>query len=185
MDEDRSFPRSSEQSPGARPTGGSEQLGDQPDRDRQSVGHRGLEPRRILPLPVRRPGPRLVVEADGTAATQGALVWALREAARREGTVVAVGVLDDPADPPLGTAGRPAAIERSLVLDRVEAQVLRAIAETGVHDRIRTCVLDRPVLEALTAAAHGADLVVVGPEGRTLLRPAVPRPPGHRLVRGA
>jgi nucleotide-binding universal stress UspA family protein len=142
-----------------------------------------VEPVRLRPLVPRRPAPRLLVEVDGSAAGYGALVWALREAARREGTVVAIAVLDDPDDAPLGT--RTARRDATALLERVEAQVLRAIAETGVHGRTRTSVLDRTVFEAISAAVHGADLVVVGPEGKTLLRPAVPRPPGRRLARGA
>ncbi|NYJ05114.1 universal stress protein [Petropleomorpha daqingensis] len=142
-----------------------------------------VEPLRLRPLVPRRPAPHLLVEVDGSAAGSGALVWALREAARREGTVVAIAVLDDPDDVPLGA--RPTLRDANALLERVEAQVLRAIAETGVHGRTRTCVLDRAVFEALSAASHGADLVVVGPEGKTLLRPAVPRPPGRRLARGA
>ncbi|MGY1601267.1 universal stress protein [Geodermatophilus sp. SYSU D00815] len=141
-----------------------------------------MEPLRLRPLLPRRQTPRLLVEVDGTAASQGALVWALREAARREGTVVAISVLDD-AEPPLG--GRVPRRDHAAALERVEAQVLRAIAETGVHGRARTSVLDRTVFEALSAAAHGADLVVVGPETKTLLRQAVPRPPARRLARGA
>ena len=144
------------------------------------------ESRRLTPLFPRRQGPRLLVEVDGAPASQRALVWALREAARREGTVVAIGVLDDTAsDDVLCGASRGTRAEQDRLLDLIEAQVLRAIAETGLHGRIRTSVLDRPVFEALTAAAHGADLVVVGPESKTLLRPAVPRPPGRRLARGA
>jgi nucleotide-binding universal stress UspA family protein len=142
-----------------------------------------VEPLRLRPLVARRPAPRLLVEVDGSAAGHGALVWALREAARREGTVVAIAVLDDPDDALLAT--RPGRRDSTALLDRVEAQVLRAIAETGVHGRTRTSVLDRAVFEALSAAVHGADLVVVGPEGKTLLRPAVPRPPARRLARGA
>jgi nucleotide-binding universal stress UspA family protein len=143
-----------------------------------------VEPVRLRPLITRRQIPRLLVEVDGTPASHGALLWALREAARREGTVVAVGVLDDDdADDPLG--GRGTRREHAAVLERVEASLLRAIAETGVHGRARTSVLDRCVLEALTAAAHGADLVVVGPGTKALLRPAVPRPPARRLARGA
>jgi nucleotide-binding universal stress UspA family protein len=142
-----------------------------------------VEPLRLSPLVPRRLAPNLLVEVDGSAAGHGALVWALREAARREGTVVAIAVLDDPDDVPLGT--RPARRDATALHQRLEAQVLRAIAETGVHGRTRTSVLDRAVFEALSAASHGADLVVVGPEGKTLLRPAVPRPPGRRLARGA
>jgi nucleotide-binding universal stress UspA family protein len=152
--------------------------------DADPIPPRGaVEPLRLRPLVPRRPAPRLLVEVDGSAAGHGALVWALREAARREGTVVAIAVLDDPDDVPL--AARPTRRDATALLERVEAQVLRAIAETGVHGRTRTSVLDRTVFEALYAAAHGADLVVVGPEGKTLLRPAVPRPPGRRLARGA
>jgi len=142
-----------------------------------------VEPLRLRPLLPRRPAPNLLVEVDGSAAGHGALVWALREAARREGTVVAIAVLDDPDDLSLGT--RPARRDATALHQRLEAQVLRAIAETGVHGRTRTSVVDRAVFEALSAASHGADLVVVGPEGKTLLRPAVPRPPGRRLARGA
>jgi nucleotide-binding universal stress UspA family protein len=46
-------------------------------------------------------------------------------------------------------------------------------------------VLEQPVFEALSAAASGADLVIVGAAGKTLLRPAVARPPFRRLPRGA
>jgi nucleotide-binding universal stress UspA family protein len=145
--------------------------------------HAPVEPRRLVPLLPRRPAPRLLVEVDGSPAGYGALVWALREAARREGTVVAVTVVDDPDDSPL--AARAVRRDSAALLDLAEAQLLRAIAETGVHGRARTSVLERTVFEVLTAAAHGADLVVVGPSGKTLLRPAVPRTPGRRLARGA
>jgi nucleotide-binding universal stress UspA family protein len=171
MSEDRALPPDHPPTPSA--------ADDEPVRsDRAAV-----EPLRLRPLLPRRPAPRLLVEVDGSPAGHGALVWALREAARREGTVVAIAVVDDPDDVPLGS--RPTRRDATALQERVEAQVLRAIAETGVHGRTRTSVLDRSVFEALTAAAHGADLVVVGPESKTLLRPAVPRAPGRRLARGA
>ena len=170
MSEDGALPPDHRQTPSA--------AGTDPSARRGAV-----EPLRLHPLVPRRPAPRLLVEVDGAAAGHGALVWALREAARREGTVVAIAVLDDQDDAPL--AGRAVRRDATALLERVEAQVLRAIAETGVHGRTRTSVLDRTVFEALSAAAHGADLVVVGPEGKTLLRPAVPRPSGRRLARGA
>ena len=122
---------------------------------------------------------------DGSRPRHGALLWALREAARREATVVAVCVLDAPDGDPLEGSARVLARRTSAAHDRLEAQVLRAIAETGVHGRTRTAVLDRPVFEALTAATRGADLVVVGARGKTLLRQAVPRPPAAALARGA
>lgn len=146
----------------------------------------GVEPLRLRPLLPRRQNPWLVVEVDGTSAGHGALVWALREAARREATVVAVSVLDAVDEDPLEGAGRVLVRARRAAHDRLEAQVLRAIAETGVHGRTRTTVVERPVYDALTAATQGADLVVVGGGGKTLLRQAVPRPPGpRRLARGA
>jgi nucleotide-binding universal stress UspA family protein len=146
----------------------------------------GVEPLRLPPLLPRRQNPWLVVEVDGSVAGHGALVWALREAARREATVVAVAVLQDPDGDPLEGSGRVLVRAHLAAHDRLEAQVLRAIAETGVHGRTRTAVLERPVFEALIAATQGADLVVVGPRGKTLLRQAVPRPTiSRRLARGA
>jgi nucleotide-binding universal stress UspA family protein len=153
----------------------------------EPLGHSGggqVEPLRLPPLLPRRQNPWLVVEVDGSTAGHGALVWALREAARREATVVAVCVLDAPAGDPLEGSSRVLQRAQFAAHDRLEAQVLRAIGETGVHGRTRTAVLERPVFEALTAATRGADLVVVGPRTKTLLRQAVPRPHG-RLARGA
>ena len=146
----------------------------------------GVEPLHLPPLLPRRQNPWLVVEVDGSAAAQGALVWALREAARREATVVAVRVLEDPDGDPLDGSGRVLIGTQVAAQNALEALVLRAIAETGVHGRTRTAVLERPVFEALMAATHGADLVIVGARGKTVLRQAVPRPPTpRRLARGA
>lgn len=145
----------------------------------------GVEPFRLTPLRPRRQNPWLIVEVDGSPAAHGALVWALREAARRDATVVAVRVPDDPEEHPLGSAGRVRALALAAAQDQVDAWVLRAIAETGVQGRSRTAVLDRAVLEALTAATRGADLVVVGARGKTVLRQAIPRPPARRIPRGA
>jgi len=144
-----------------------------------------VEPLRLPPLLPRRQNPWLIVEVDGSAACHGGLVWALREAARREATVVAVHVLDDPDGDPLEGSGRVRLRTRAAAHDRLEAHVLRAIAETGVHGRTRTAVLERPVFEALSAATQGADLVVVASRGKSLLRHAIPRPLSRRLARGA
>jgi nucleotide-binding universal stress UspA family protein len=145
----------------------------------------GVEPIRLSPLFPRRQHPWLIVEVDGSPSNHRSLVWALREAARREGVVVAVCVLDEPEGDPLEGTGRVLARTQLAAHDRLEAQVLSALAETGGHGRVRTAVLDRPIFDALTAATRGADLVVVGAQGKTLLRPAVPRPPARRLARGA
>ncbi len=140
---------------------------------------------RLTPLLPRRQNPWLLVDVDGSPAAHGALVWALREAARREATVVAVWVVDDDGDDTLPGVSRPGRRTGAVALERLEAQVLRAIAETGVTGRVRTAVLERPVFDALSGAARGADLVVVSGRGKTLLRPAVPRQPPRRLARGA
>ena len=144
-----------------------------------------VEPIRLVPLLPRRPGPSFVVEVDGTTTADRALVWALREAARREGQVTAVAVVDVPDDPLPGpwSAGEPSA--RAAARARAEAAVVRAIAETGVTGRVRTVVADRPLLDALRTSCRGGDLVLVGGTGRTLLRPVVPRFPGRRLAPGA
>ena len=144
-----------------------------------------VEPLRLPPLLPRRQNPWLIVAVDGTPAGHGALVWALREAARREATVVAVHVLDDPDGDPLGGSGRVHVRTRASAQDRLEAHVLRAIAETGVQGRTRTAVLERAVFEALSAATQGADLIVVARHGKSLLRHAIPRPLTRRLARGA
>jgi nucleotide-binding universal stress UspA family protein len=170
MSADATFPP---EHPGAQPT---------PSRPEPSAP---FEPMHLLPLLPRRQNPWLLVEVDGSSAGHGALVWALREAARRDATVVAVSVLQADDGDPLPGGSRRHLNEQVAAHDRLAAQVLRAIAETGVQGRTRTAVLDRSVFEALTAASHGADLVVVGPTHKALLRHAVPRPPTPRMARGA
>ena len=144
-----------------------------------------MGPARLEPLLPRRQQPHLLVEVDGTPATYGGLIWALREAARREAVVVAVAVLDAPDGDPLGTGPRIAARAHAAAHDFVQAILLRAMAETGVQGRSRCAVMDRAVYDALSAAGRGADLVVVGSAGKALLRHTVPRPPVRRLARGA
>ena len=154
------------------------------DHTDTAAGTPPVGPIHLPPLLPRR-HPWLVVEVDGSSAAQRALVWALREAARREATVLAVTLSGEPPRQALGPGASFPAREEARALQRLEAQVLRAIAETGVHGRVRTAVLERPVLEALTDAACGADLVIVGTTGKTVLRPAIPRHPVRRLPRGA
>jgi nucleotide-binding universal stress UspA family protein len=132
-----------------------------------------------VPLPsTRRPHPWLLVVVEDDPSSYASLLWALREAARREATVVAVSVDEDrDADPALRSPH-----SRQAELD---AQVERATVETGVSVQVRTAVLDAAVLAALTGAASGADLVVVGASGKRLLRPAVPRTSVRGIARGA
>src|SRR4051812_45220591 len=89
-----------------------------------------VEPIRLPPLLPRRQNPWLLVAVDDSPAGQGALVWALREAARRDATVVAVTVLDTVGDDPLAGASPLHLREQVAAADRLDAQVLRAIAET-------------------------------------------------------
>jgi nucleotide-binding universal stress UspA family protein len=114
-------------------------------------------------------------------------VWSLREAARREATVVAVSVcqdtaLDDDWDPGPSSDAR---ADRGVLQEELDARVHQATAEAGVRPPIRTAVLDAQVFEAFAGAARGADLVLVGAHGKTLLRPAVARPPARRPARPA
>ena len=133
----------------------------------------------------RRRAPWVLVEVDGSAEAHRALVWAFREAARREATVLAVSVLDAPdGDPVTGTSRVPPHPQEA-ARDHLEALVLRAVAETGFTGRARTAILERSVFEALDAAMHGSDLVVVGAGGKRLLRPVLPRQPLRRVARGA
>jgi nucleotide-binding universal stress UspA family protein len=171
--------------PDAHEEGDDESLSAGPSTSARGQGP-GVEPLHLWPLRPRRQNPWLVVEVDGSTAGHGALVWALREAARRDATVVALAVLEAPEGDPLEGSGRVLVRAQIAAHDRLEAQVLRAIAETGVHGRTRTAVVEQPVFEALLAATQGADLVFVGTRGKTLLRQAVARPPTpRRLARGA
>ncbi|SDY45431.1 hypothetical protein SAMN05661080_03536 [Modestobacter sp. DSM 44400] len=124
------------------------------------------------PVPLRRPHPWLLVVDDETPAAYTALIWALREAARREATVVVAAVTEVPNG----------SLERR---DALDARVGLAVTETGSTVEVQTAVLDATVLAALTGAARGADLVVVGAASKTLLRPAVPRTAVRRVAWGA
>lgn len=118
----------------------------------------------------RREPARLLVVVDGSASSTHQLTWALQEAGRREAVVLAVAVVDADADEATRT------VTRTLM----EAEVRHAVGRTGVHGRASTALLEPPVYEALTAATAGGDLVVIRPHRKTVLRPAVPRPPVRR-----
>ncbi|GAB3354136.1 universal stress protein [Modestobacter lapidis] len=136
-------------------------------------------PARPIPRLPRRQRPWLLVAVDADPSSSTALVWALREAARREATVVAVSVRAD-------AAGDDLLVERpghGALLAELDARVRAASAEAGVQPQVRTAVLDAQVFEAFAGAARGADLVVVGTHGKTLLRPAVARTPLRRVAR--
>jgi hypothetical protein len=126
------------------------------------LGHDGLR----LPLSQsQRRRPQLLVAVDGSAPATRRLVWALREAARRDATVLAMGVVEAGADQHTREAAR----------TLLEAQTRHAVEESGVRDRVHTALLDPVVLDALDSAAAGGDLVLVDAEWVAVLRPAVAR----------
>lgn len=116
--------------------------------------------------------PQLLVAVDGSAAATHRLVWALQEAARRQATVLAVGVVEAGAGEDV----------REAVRTLLEAQTRHAEDEAGVAGRVRTALLAPVVLEALGAAAAGADLVLAEVARTAVLRPAVPRTRSRRPV---
>jgi hypothetical protein len=80
------------------------------------------------------------------------LLWALREAQRRDGTVLAVTVWEGgPAD------------ERAVRETELVARVREAVEETGVHGRTQVQLVAGPVAAVLTALSEAADVLVVGP----------------------
>jgi nucleotide-binding universal stress UspA family protein len=141
-------------------------------------------PARLSPLVHRRERPWLLVAVDADPSSHAALVWALQEAARREATVVAVSVCDESVSDDDIEAGWPGAAHGPLLAE-LDARVRAASTEAGVRPRVRTAVLDAHVFEAFAGAARGADLVVVGTHGKTLLRPAVARTSVRRFARPA
>lgn len=118
----------------------------------------------------RREPARLLVVVDGSESSTRQLTWALQEAARRDAVVLAVAVVGDGEDEGARAARR--------IL--MEAEVRHVAGQTGVHGRVRTTLLDPLVYDALTAATAGGDLVVIRPDRKTVLRPAVPRSPVQR-----
>jgi nucleotide-binding universal stress UspA family protein len=104
--------------------------------------------------PVDRP--LVLVDVRPSACGYQALTWALREAERRDATLLALTVwAGDPAQPDEGIAE----MEQALA-----AMVERAVAETGVHGRTRIAAVTSPVTASDVAARTGAELLVVGSE---------------------
>jgi nucleotide-binding universal stress UspA family protein len=100
--------------------------------------------------------PLVLVDVRPSACGYQALTWALREAERRDATLLAVTVFaGDPAQPDEGIAE----MEQALA-----AMVERAVEETDVHGRTRIAAVTHPVTVADVAARIGAELLVVGSE---------------------
>jgi hypothetical protein len=98
----------------------------------------------------------VLVDVQPSRCGYQALLWALREAERRDATLLAVTVWA--GDPSLPEEGR-AEME-----DALAAMVARAAEETGVHGRTRVSVVTGPVTVAELTTRTGAELLVVGAE---------------------
>jgi nucleotide-binding universal stress UspA family protein len=109
-----------------------------------------------LRMTEQRVRPLVLVEVRPTECGHRALLWALREAERRDATLLAVTVW--PGDPSQPDEGR-AEMEEALT-----AMVERAVEETGVHGRTRVAALTHPVTVADVAVRTGAELLVMGSE---------------------
>ena len=111
----------------------------------------GLVPTLGDPLPASARRPWLVVGVGSTRESAGALAWALREAERRDGTVLAVTVW----------AGGPEE-ERQAAEQELVARVRTAVEGTGVRGRTLVQLVAGPVAEVLTVLSDRADVLVVG-----------------------
>jgi nucleotide-binding universal stress UspA family protein len=101
--------------------------------------------------------PLVLVDVRPSSCGYQALVWALREADRRDAVLLAVTVWSgDPTEPDEGIPE----MERALA-----AMVRRAVEQTGVHGRTRVAVVTSPVTVEDVARSIGAELLVVGAAG--------------------
>ncbi len=100
--------------------------------------------------------PLMLVDVRPSACGYQALLWALREAERRDATLLAITVWSgDPLLPDEGLGE----MEQALA-----AMVERAVEETGVRGRTLVAAVTHPVTAADVAARTGAELLVVGSE---------------------
>ncbi len=100
--------------------------------------------------------PLVLVDVRPSSCGYQALVWALREAERRDAQLIAVTVWPgDPTEPD----ERIPEMEQAL-----RAMVERAVEETGVHGRTGIAVVTEPVTVHDVARSTGAELLVMGAE---------------------
>jgi hypothetical protein len=100
--------------------------------------------------------PLLVVDVRPSACGYAALVWALREAERRDAHLLALTLwAGDPGEPDEG---------RAAMHEALEATVRRAVDETGVHGRTRVAVVPAPATLRQVAELTGAEVLVVASE---------------------
>jgi nucleotide-binding universal stress UspA family protein len=97
--------------------------------------------------------PLMLVDVRASACGFQALLWALREAERRDAVLLALTVWSgDPSQDDEGLGE----MEEALA-----AMVERAVEETGVRGRTRVAAVTHPVTAADVAARTGAELLVV------------------------
>jgi nucleotide-binding universal stress UspA family protein len=113
-------------------------------------GRRGAHDPRMAQQPL------VLVDVRPTDCGYRALLWALREAERRNAQLLAITVW--PGDPGQPDDGR-AEMEQALT-----AMVACAVEESGVHGRTRVAALTHPVTAADVAVRTGAELLVMGSE---------------------
>jgi nucleotide-binding universal stress UspA family protein len=109
---------------------------------------------------------KIVVGVDGSAGSRAALRFALEEARLRRASVTAVFAWSIPfvADVPTGLLPELLADFRTDA-DQLLDEAVAAVGDTGGIE-VERVVVDAPAGRALTEAARGADLLVVGSRGR-------------------
>lgn len=114
--------------------------------------------------------PQIIVGVDGSPAARQALVFAVREAAVRNATLVAVMSLDPQDSAWLD----PYAVGTRSDLDhvaRAEEKLRSILADVGTADvQVDWLVTTEPAAAALIERSAGADLLVVGSRGRGEVR---------------
>jgi nucleotide-binding universal stress UspA family protein len=102
----------------------------------------------------------IVVGIEGTAAGQGALEWAIREAAVRSCTVTVVHAWDYVSARDAGRMTEHA--ERTASGCMLDAAVTTAVRSVGVSPNVVVRSVKGPAAKVLLAAAESAQLLVLG-----------------------
>jgi nucleotide-binding universal stress UspA family protein len=110
---------------------------------------------------------QIIVGVDGSDGGRRALLWAVHEAAARGGTVQALTAWrwDDTELPPPATATRGEDRDRAARMLTHEIDAVPAHRRSGVP--IAMEVVEGRAADVLTAAARGADLLVLGSHGHS------------------
>ncbi|AIR96618.1 universal stress protein [Streptomyces glaucescens] len=128
-------------------------------------------------VPAAEPGPRVVVGLDVDGPDDAALGFAFAEAAARDARLMVVAAYPWPLQPGAGAPGEPVSV--LVDQDAVEHET-RVLADGFLaphrarHPEVRAeaHVVPGDAAGRLVAAAHGAELTVVGRHRRRLLAPA-------------